>query len=46
VHDAFADVPTSPAGALRNPDEVIDKDVDMSNGASMPEERSTVLGLR
>jgi hypothetical protein len=46
VHNAPADFPTSPMGALRHPNEVIDKDVDMSNGASMLEERSTVLRLR
>jgi hypothetical protein len=46
VHDAAADVPTSPTGALGHPDEVVDEDVDVGNGALMSEERGAIHGLR
>jgi hypothetical protein len=35
VQDAPADIPALLMGALRHSNKVIDKDIDMSNGASM-----------
>jgi hypothetical protein len=46
MHNAVADVLTSLAGALCHPNEVIDKDINVSKGALMQEERGTILGLR
>ena len=46
MHDATSHVGASVPGALSNPNEVIDKDVNMSDGSSVPCKRGPIFGLR
>ena len=46
MHDAATHVGASTPGALSNPDEIINKYVNMSNGSSVPCERGPIFGLR
>ena len=46
MHDAMSHVGTLAPGALHNANEVIHKDINMSDGSSVPCERGPIFGLR